>query len=123
MSEGVDRREIGRQMKDMILRYIERLVAFDRRHEGQGRLVHVDYRRVVDEPDVVMTEVFAALGLEMTPVVRESIAQWRRENPPGKRGVHEYTLEEYGLDASEVAEEYGFYTDRFSIPAEGTASR
>jgi hypothetical protein len=58
----------------------------------------------------------------MTPAVRESIAEWRRNNPPGKRGLHEYALEEYGLDAGQVAEEYGFYIDRFHIPSEGAAS-
>ena len=69
-----------------------------------------------------MSEVFDSLGLEMTPAVRESIAEWRRENPPGKRGTHEYALEEYGLDAAEVAEEYAFYIDRFRIPSEGATT-
>ncbi len=122
-SVAADRHQIGRQMKDMILRYIERLVAFDVQHAGTGRLVHVDYQRVVDDPETVMTEVFDELGLEMTPLVLARIGDWRRENPPGKRGVHEYSLGEYGLDAHEVAEEYAFYTDRFDIPTEGAGGR
>jgi hypothetical protein len=56
----------------------------------------------------------------LTPSVRDSIVAWRRDNPPGKRGAHEYRLDDYGLDAREVAEEYAFYIDRFDIPAEGT---
>jgi hypothetical protein len=66
-----------------------------------------------------MTRVFEQLDLEMTPSVRVSIASWRRDNPPGKRGVHDYSLEDYGLDRREVAEEYAFYTDRFDVPTEG----
>ena len=62
---------------------------------------------------------FDALGLELTPAVLAAIGDWRRENPPGKHGTHEYQLEDYGLDAREVAEEYAFYTDRFDVPAEG----
>lgn len=116
LSDGADPGEIGTQMKGMILTYIRRLVDFDERHGD--RVVHVDYRRVVDAPEVVMEEVFDALGMSMTPTVRNSIRSWRSDNPPGKRGVHDYRLEEYGLDPAEVADEYRFYTDRYDIPAE-----
>ncbi|MDQ1430808.1 MAG: hypothetical protein QOF40_1410 [Actinomycetota bacterium] len=121
-SERADRHEIGQQMKNMILGYLRRLVAFDELHGDGATIAHVGYQHVVDEPEVAMTQVFETLGLEMTPAVRESIAEWRRDNPPGKRGLHEYALEEYGLDAGLVAEEYGFYIDRFRIPREGAAS-
>jgi hypothetical protein len=118
-SDSVDLHEIGRQMKDMIGTYLRRLVDFDERFAATGRIVHVDYSRAVETPEVVMTEVFDALDLELTPTVRESIVTWRRDNPPGKRGTHVYSLDDYGLDAGEVAEEYGFYIERFEVPAEG----
>lgn len=119
-AEDADPNRIGLEMKDMIHTYISRLVEFDEAQEGTGRVVHVDYRRVVDDPETVMTEVFEALDMEMTPSVRDSIGEWRRANPPGKRGTHDYSLEDYGLDAQEVAEEYAFYIDRFDIPSEST---
>jgi hypothetical protein len=118
-SDPVDPVEIGRQMKDMIGIYLRRLVDFDQRFNGTGRIVHVDYSRAVRTPEVVMTEVFSTLGLEMTPAVQESIVTWHRENPPGKRGTHRYALEDYGLEARQVAEEYAFYTNRFDVLAEG----
>jgi hypothetical protein len=120
-AERVDLHEIGRQMREMILVYLQRLVAFDEQFVERGRIAHVDYARVVEQPDVVMTEVFEHLGIELTPTVRESIVAWRRDNPPGKRGTHEYALADYGLDARDVAEEYAFYIDRFDVPFEGTA--
>ena len=48
----------------------------------------------------------------------QSIVEWRRDNPPGKRGTHNYALEDYGLNADEVAAEYAFYSDRYAIPSE-----
>jgi hypothetical protein len=83
----------------------------------------VAYARAVEEPEVVMTEVFDTLGLEMTPTVRESIVAWRRDNPPGKRGTHTYALDDYGLDSRQVAEEYASYIERFEVPAEGAVGR
>ena len=120
-AEQVDLHEIGRQMREMILTYLRRLVEFDDRSGATGRIAHVDYRAVVDDPETVMTDVFGKLGIEMTPTVRASIGAWRRDNPPGKRGSHDYDLGDYGLDAREVAEEYAFYVDRFDVPAEDAA--
>jgi hypothetical protein len=119
-SEHVDPHEIGRQMQDMILTYLERFVAFDERFEG--RIAHVDYDLAVDEPQRAMADVFDTLGLEMTPDVEAAIVAWRAENPPGKRGVHRYALDDYGLDAPAVAERYAFYTDRYDVPAAGGVS-
>ena len=34
--------------------------------------------------------------------VDERVRVWRAENPKGKRGTHEYHLEEYGLDRGTV---------------------
>jgi hypothetical protein len=118
-AEQVDLYQIGRQMKDMILTYLRRLVVFDEQFGDTGRIAHVDYATVVEQPETVMTDVFEQLGLEMTPTVKDSIVAWRRDNPPGKRGMHDYALDDYGLEAREVAEEYAFYIDRFDVPAEG----
>ena len=116
---GVDPHEIGRQMKEMIRVYLERLVEFDEKHGGQRRIAHVDYATVVAHPETVMAEVFETLGIEMSPTFRDAIVAWRRDNPPGKRGTHDYSLEDYGLDPADVAAEYAFYTDRFDVPTEG----
>jgi len=114
-SDHVDRTEVGQQMKDLVGRHIRALVEFDKSRSASLPIAHVDYRQVVDDPEDAMVEVYRSLGLELTPEVRHSIATWRAENPPGKRGVHTYDLSDYGLDAGEVAEEFAFYTDRFDL--------
>lgn len=115
-SAHVDLHEVGQQMKDMILTYLQHLVAFDEEHGHTGRIAHIDYAEVVDRPEAVMARVYDQLGLELTPQVHEAIVAWRRDNPPGKRGSHDYDLADYGLDARAVADDYAFYTDRFDIP-------
>jgi hypothetical protein len=114
-SDHVDRAEVGRQMKDLVGRHIRALVDFDNSHTDGAALVHVDYRQVVAEPEAAMAGVYRSLDLDLTPEVRRSIARWRAENPPGKRGVHTYDLSDYGLDARAGAEEFAFYTERFDL--------
>lgn len=115
-SEAVDLHEVGQQMKAMIHTYLERLVAFDQ--SFTGKIAHVDYTTAVARPEEAVAQAFAALDIEMTPAFSQSIIDWRRDNPPGKRGTHDYDLADYGLDARQVAADYAFYIDRFAIPAE-----
>jgi hypothetical protein len=114
-SDRVDRAEVGQQMRDLVGRHVRVLVDFDANHADDVSIAHVDYSQVVADPETAMVDVYRSLDLEFTPAVRQSIATWRAENPPGKRGVHTYDLSDYGLDAREVAEEFAFYIERFDL--------
>jgi hypothetical protein len=119
-SPNADPEQIGRDMLELVRQHVDRLVAFDiaQSAAGSSALVHVDYYRLVDAPEAVMPEVFAAIDLEWTPEVDERVRAWREANPKGKRGTHEYQLDDYGLDRATVAEAFADYTERFDIPSE-----
>ena len=115
-SVAVELHEIGQQMQAMIFAYLQRLVEFDQ--SFGGRIAHVDYSTAVERPEAAVAQAFAALNIDMTPAFTQSIVDWRRNNPPGKRGAHDYALSDYGLDAAQVAADYAFYINRFNIPVE-----
>ena len=119
-SPDADPSQTGRDMLELVRQHVDRLVAFDvaQSEAGTSRLVHVDYYQLVDAPEAVMPTVFDAIGLEWTPAVDERIRSWRAANPKGRRGTHEYSLDEYGLDRGMVAEVFSNYTKRFDIPSE-----
>ena len=123
-SPHADPEKIGRDMLELVRQHVDRLVAFDVEQEklGSGRLVHVDYYQLVDAPEAVMPDVFAAIDLEWTPEVDERVRIWREENPKGKRGKHEYRLDDYGLDRETVADAFADYTERFDIPSESAST-
>ena len=120
-SDDVDLHELGQQMKTLVGRHIRALADFDASRADDVPIAHVDYTHVVADPEDAMVQVYQSLDLELTPSVRQSIASWRAENPPGKRGVHTYDLSDYGLVAGDVAEEFAFYTDRFVQPRKALA--
>ena len=124
-SPNADPRQIGRDMLELVRQHVDRLVAFDVEQEaaGSARLVHVDYYALVDAPESVMPEVFEAIDLEWTADVEERIRAWRAANPKGKRGTHDYRLDDYGLDRAGVAEAFADYTERFAIPSEDARDR
>ena len=123
-SPHADPLHIGRDMLELVRQHVDRLVAFDIGQEklGSGRLVHVDYYQLVDDPAAVMPAVFEAIDLEWTPEVDERVRTWREENPKGKRGTHQYDLRDYGLERETVAEAFAGYTERFDIPSESSAA-
>jgi len=123
-SPHADPLKIGRDMLELVRQHVDRLVAFDIEQErlGSGRLVHVDYYQLVDDPATAMPPVFDAIDLEWTPEVDERVRRWREENPKGKRGSHRYDLSDYGLEREAVAEAFTAYTERFDIPSESSAA-
>jgi hypothetical protein len=119
-SPHADPHQIGRDMFELVRQHIDRLVTFDIAESATSasRLIHVDYYQLVDTPEPVMAGVFETLGLEWTTDVEESVRSWREDNPKGKRGAHEYHLEDYGLDRASVADAFAPYIERFDIPSE-----
>ncbi len=119
-SPDADPKRTGQDMLELVGQHVDRLVAFDvaRSEAGSSSVVHVDYYQLVDAPETVMSRVFEAIGLEWTPTVEGWIRSWRAENPKGKRGTHEYTLDDYGLEREEVAEAFASYTERFDVRSE-----
>ena len=119
-SLNADPMKIGRDMLELVRQHVDRLVEFDiaQQATGNSRLVHVDYYQLVDAPETLMPDVFAAIDLDWTPEVEQRIRSWREANPKGKRGTHDYRLDDYGLDRATVAEAFANYTERFDIPSE-----
>jgi hypothetical protein len=119
-TSDADPDQTGRDMLELVRRHVDGLVAFDEAQSrtGHSALVHVDYYELVASPEKVMPTVFAAVGLDWSPVVEERIGAWRRENPKGRRGTHEYALDDYGLDRDTVGDVFHDYTQRFNVRQE-----
>jgi len=83
-----------------------------------GRFLDVDYRRLVADPLGVTREVYAHFDLPLPASAEAALERHVLENPQGKHGRHEYSLEAYGLSAERVRERLAAYIERFDLPAE-----
>ena len=113
----VDPHEVGRHMRHFVQRHIDRIMEFDR-GEHAGRVVHVDYYKLVEDPVAQMRRIHAGIGIDTPDRIAESVGNWHRDNPKNGRGRNEYTIEEWGLDDAAMAEQFGGYMRRFDIPRE-----
>ncbi len=119
-SANADPHQVGRDMLELVRQHVDGLVAFDIAEEklGSNRFVHIDYYGLADAPETVMPQVFERADLEWTDDVEARVRTWREQNPKGKRGKHEYRLDDYGLQRDAVEEVFRDYIERFDIPRE-----
>lgn len=114
---AVDPHEVGRQMLHFVQRHIDRIMQFTSGPDA-GKVVHVDYYRMLDDPAAVMEGVHQGLGIDSPEETRQAVADWHASNPKGARGANPYALEQFGLNAEAVADQFADYMRRFDIPRE-----
>lgn len=113
----VDKHEVGRDMLHFIQRHVDRIMAFDAGPHGK-RVVHVDYYALVADPVREMRAIHKGLGIDTPDDVAQTVGDWHAANPKNARGRNDYSLDQYGLDAAAVREQFGHYSARFGIPTE-----
>lgn len=112
-----DPHRVGRQMLGFLHAHVDAIMAFAGGADA-GRVVHVDYYRLLDDPTEAMARAHAGLGIDSPAAVREAVALWQRANPKGARGANPCALADYGLDEADVVRAFGDYSNRFAIPRE-----
>lgn len=112
-----DPHRVGRQMLGFLHAHVDAIMAFADGADA-GRVVHVDYYRLLDDPAEAMARAHAGLGIDSPAAVREAVALWQRANPKGARGANPCALADYGLDEADVVRAFGDYSNRFAIPRE-----
>jgi hypothetical protein len=90
-----------------------------RQRLGEESFFDVSYERLVEDPVGVVGEVYEHFGLPEPPELEPRMRAWLEENRQHRRGVHRYSLEQFGLDAETVSRETAFYRERFAefLPA------
>ncbi len=86
------------------------------RHSDQ--LVDVVYRDLVRDPLGTVAGVYETWGIPFSEEAREKMRAYLAANPQGKRGVHEYSFAETGLDLPAERAKFAAYQAAFGVPSE-----
>jgi Sulfotransferase family len=117
MSRGqqVDRSELGAFLRDELAKHWrQNLTARPALPADQILDVHFD--DIVADPTGVIHRIFAARAQELTETDARAMMAWNADNPPGKHGVHHYSLEQYGLSAESIHQAFADYYAYFEAP-------
>jgi hypothetical protein len=110
-SDRDDAHELGRNQLALWAESVRRAVAF-RRRVGEGSFADVSFASLQSDPVGAVTSTYAQLGLDIGDG-RGPLEAWAGTHPPGAHGVHQFSLEEFGLNADQVKERFAFYFDEF----------
>lgn len=117
----VDPKVAGRYFNEHWLAAIRKMIAYDKAQEAQGRrdwCHHLYYDDLVRDPAQTIGAAYRHFGDEIDPLHARKIKAWVQQRPKDTFGKHRYTLEEFGLDAREMREQYAEYMERYHVPVE-----
>jgi hypothetical protein len=109
-----DPEKLGPIVMDFYATSLERGLAARDRCEA-ARFIDVNHDDFIDDSIGVAKSIYDHFGLEMGPDARAALDAHAQSNPQGKHGSHDYSLEEWGLDARAVRERFAPYIERFGI--------
>jgi len=108
----VDLPRLGASIADMMEQMLER----NREAREQlptGTVCDVRYDALVREPVEVVRRIYAHFGLPFDTAFEQRLRVAVAERPQHAHGVHEYALEDFGLDAATLAPRFDAYRERF----------
>ena len=76
-------------------------------------MIDVHYARLVADPIGVVRDLYAHFGLPFTRLFERRMTDWLAANPQHGRGVHRYSLEQFGLDRASVERATAAYRRRY----------
>jgi len=120
LGEEPDPQVVGRQVLERTLRTLQRVEA-TRAAIGEDRILDVHYADLLADPIAVVRQIHQRFGYPHSPASETRMRRWMADNPQGKHGTHRYTLQQFGLDPTTVADLTQPYRQRFGIPREAVA--
>jgi hypothetical protein len=110
----VNLEELGRFWLEYSLAGMERgLAARERLPASQVYDVHLD--RLRKAPGTVLQEIYQHFDLPLNGALLQGFEQVAAEESAFQLGVHDYRLEDFGLQATSVRSAFADYRARFSL--------
>ena len=118
-TDNVDFAGVGRRWRDKCLHGIKAGTEFRDRRGAADTPVGLPYAQVMDDPVGSVERIYRHFGMELDDLGQRKMAAWMEENPQDRFGRHRYTVDQFGLDADELREQFADYVDRYQVPSEG----
>jgi hypothetical protein len=112
VSDRDDTAEIGPQQLEIWTEALRRGIDF-RDRAGEERFADVSFLALNADPVGTVERAYEKLGLSLGDAGQESVSAWASEHTKDDRGVHEYSVDAFGLDPDAVRKAFAFYLDRF----------
>ena len=115
-SDAVDPLQVGPEVAGLLAGDIRRgLQVLDSGCLPADRLLNVTYTPLIADPLAVVRRIYAQFDLPLTAAVEARMQRFLAEHPRDRDGHHEYSLQQFGLDADRERERFRTYRERFGL--------
>jgi len=115
-SDDIDPYEVGPECSQRWANAIGKaLRSRDRACAPPDRFLDIYYVDLVADPVGAVRKVYATFDLPFPNALEERIREFIGRNPKDRFGKHQYSLEDFGLDAEEERRRYAPYRERFRL--------
>ncbi len=83
------------------------------------RFLDVPFEQVVGDVPAVMRKIYDFCGAELRPESLQRVIDWNNANPMNKKGVHKYSLADYGFTEAMIEEAFADYI-KFIAPLQSS---
>ncbi len=112
VSDRDDTDEIGEQQLGIWTEALRRGIDF-RDRAGEDRFTDISFRALNADPIGTVEQAYDKLGLSLSEPGRTSLTEWASQHTKDDRGVHEYSVDAFGLSSEAVRDAFAFYLERF----------
>ena len=106
----LDREEIGRDVNELWHRGIYGVIeAREADPALDSRFIDIQYQDFLSDPISTLRDIARFADLTWTATHSESARKHIADHPKHRHGRHQYTLEQFGLNKSELSEQYRAY--------------
>lgn len=111
-SERREPQMVGMYCKKMMNAGMTRMLSV-RDSDTDENFIDINYYRLVKDPIDTVQSIYAQIGWEFSAEAEAAMRIWLAENKQHKAGKHNYSLEQFGLDSSEIKQSFKAYSSRF----------
>jgi hypothetical protein len=115
-SDAVDPLTTGPQILELWSNHLELAIrAREQLSDKKDQFFDVRFRDTVEDPIAVVQKIYAHFEIPFTEEAHQRMQAYIDDNLRGKRGVHRYTLEDFGLDSKRDAQRFETYCEAFGV--------
>jgi hypothetical protein len=112
----VDEPSFGREWaahEELVL--LRGLAVRDQVGNDDGRFYDLHYEQLMADPLHVIASICGHYGIPFDDESAAAVQRFVTDNPQTKHGAHDYTAEQFGLDADGLRRRFAPYIERFGV--------
>jgi hypothetical protein len=91
------------------------MAACERGGAAASQFLDVFYPELMSDPIGMVRRIYAHCDLELDSLTEKRMRRYLVHHPQHKDGVHQYSLERFGLERAAEAERFRFYADGYDL--------